>query len=117
MLRAWEIATVPLAARVAVLSACQTGQGDESLGEGLVGLAWAFQGAGCPNVVASLWNVDDASTQELMVAFYRGLRKGEPLETALRQAALETRRKPGYASPYYWAPFELIGTGGAALSK
>ena len=112
VLQGWEIVAASLEARVAVLSACETGGGDERLGEGLVGLAWAFQAAGCPNVIASLWSVNDASTRELMVAFYHALRRGDALETALRDAMLEERGKPGYESPFYWAAFQLIGPGG-----
>jgi CHAT domain-containing protein len=112
VLQGWEIVAASLEARVAVLSACETGGGDERLGEGLVGLAWAFHAAGCPNVIASLWSVNDASTRELMVAFYRALGRGDALETALRDAMLEERGKPGYESPFYWAAFQLIGPGG-----
>jgi CHAT domain-containing protein len=74
---------------MAVLSACETRLGKMSRGDEIVGLERAFLRAGVPTVVASLWKVDDAATQTLMVAFYRNLfeKKLDKLE-ALRQAQL-----------------------------
>jgi CHAT domain-containing protein len=59
------------------------------------GLQRAFHLAGCQNVVASLWTVNDAATAALMALFYRNLweRKLDPLQ-ALRQAQLELYRRP-----------------------
>jgi CHAT domain-containing protein/Tfp pilus assembly protein PilF len=72
-----------------VLSACETGLGDVAGGEGVFGLQRAFHVAGCRNVVASLWQVGDASTPALMTLFYHYLWDKElpPLE-ALRRAQL-----------------------------
>src|SRR5262249_34863822 len=71
--------------RVCVLSACETGLGDQTGGEGVQGLQRALHLAGCPNVVASLWKVNDAATAALMAKFYHELwvNKKTPLE-ALR---------------------------------
>jgi CHAT domain-containing protein/Tfp pilus assembly protein PilF len=81
--------------RLCVLSACQTGLGDLTEGEGMVGLQRAFHVAGCPNVIGSLWTVDDAATAALMTQFYHELRvnKQSPLE-ALRAAQLTIYRHP-----------------------
>jgi CHAT domain-containing protein/Tfp pilus assembly protein PilF len=81
---------------LAVLSACDTGIGDAAGGEGVFGLQRAFHIAGCKNVVASLWKVDDAATAALMVRFYGYLfaeEKAKPIE-ALRRAQLDIYRHP-----------------------
>jgi CHAT domain-containing protein/Tfp pilus assembly protein PilF len=104
-----EIVGLPLAARLAVLSACETGRGQASGGEGLLGLAWAFRAAGCPSIVASQWKVDDRATGKLMVAFYRALKAGQRMDEALRQAMLAVKQEAGYSAPFYWAGFQVIG--------
>jgi CHAT domain-containing protein len=80
---------------LAVLSACETGLGEAASGEGVFGLQRAFHLAGCKDVVASLWKVDDDATAALMALFYRHLwvEKEEPLQ-ALRSAQLELYRRP-----------------------
>jgi CHAT domain-containing protein/Tfp pilus assembly protein PilF len=81
--------------RLCVLSACETGLGDLTEGEGVIGLQRAFHVAGCPNVIGSLWAVDDAATAALMAQFYHELRvnKLTSLE-ALRAAQLTIYRHP-----------------------
>ena len=81
--------------RLCVLSACETGRGKYTEGEGVAGLQRALHLAGCRNVVASLWKVDDAATAALMTQFYHELRVGKrsPLE-ALREAQLTIYRHP-----------------------
>jgi CHAT domain-containing protein len=83
------------ALELAVLSACETGLGAWGGDEGVYGLQRAFHVAGCKDVVASLWKVDDDATQALMALFYRNLweRKLDPAE-ALRQAQLTLYRHP-----------------------
>jgi hypothetical protein len=101
-----EIQQTPLRARLAVLSACQTGLGQVH-DAGIIGLARAFQLAGVPRVVMSLWSVYDDATAELMQAFALNLRAHTPAE-ALRQAMLEVRkRRP---DPAEWASFVIFGT-------
>ena len=77
------------------LSACETGLGEESGPEGIQGFQLAFHLAGCPNVVASLWQVNDAATGLLMARFYHELWvNGSPPAEALRQAQLLIYRRP-----------------------
>lgn len=101
-----EIQDLRLRAEIAVLSACQTGLGGIH-DAGIIGISRAFQIAGVPRVVMSLWNVDDEATSELMQAFIRHLKSDIPSE-ALRQAMVETRED--YPSPSKWASFVLFGT-------
>jgi CHAT domain-containing protein len=84
--------------------------GKEIKGEGLVGLTRAFIYAGAPRVVASLWEVSDLATAELMKAFYRGmLQEHLPPAAALRAAQLQLSQDSRWASPYFWAGFVLQG--------
>lgn len=109
-LRLHEIYNLRLNADLVVLSACQTGLGKEVRGEGLIGLTRGFMYAGAPRVMASLWQVDDAATAELMKRFYRGvLQEKLPPAAALRAAQIEMLTKRHWQSPYYWGAFVLQG--------
>jgi CHAT domain-containing protein len=81
--------------KLLTLSACETGLGAYTGGEGVQGLQRAFHLSGCPNVVASLWMVNDAATAALMAKFYHELwaAKKPPIE-ALREAQLTVYRRP-----------------------
>jgi CHAT domain-containing protein len=110
LLQVYEIFNMRLNADLVVLSACETGLGKEMRGEGIVGLTRAFLYAGTPAVVVSLWKVADSSTAELMVRFHAHLRDdGLSPSEALRRAQLDLVEKTGFAHPYYWAPFVLVG--------
>jgi CHAT domain-containing protein/Tfp pilus assembly protein PilF len=122
LLQAWEIfEQVRIDADLVTLSACETALGKEMGGEGLVGLARAFQYAGARSVVASLWSVSDESTAELMKRFYGYLKAGKAKDDALRMAQIDLIRagtQPNHsdhgatttnAHPFHWAAFELIG--------
>ncbi|MGE0489850.1 MAG: CHAT domain-containing protein [Vulcanimicrobiota bacterium] len=107
VLEAREVAGMRLNAELAVLSACDTGLGRVSGGEGMVGLTYSFQAAGVANVIASLWPVPDAETRQLMTDFHAALRQGANPAVALRQAQLAQLAKG--TSPYSWGAFELVG--------
>jgi CHAT domain-containing protein len=109
-LRLNEIYNLKLNADLVVLSACQTGLGKEVRGEGLVGLTRGFMYAGTPRVAASLWQVNDAATAELMKRFYRGMLKDSLRPAAaLRAAQLEMMSRPAWKSPYFWGAFVMQG--------
>jgi CHAT domain-containing protein/tetratricopeptide (TPR) repeat protein len=106
-----DIYTMPLAARLVVLSACDTALGRDTPGEGLVGLARGFLHAGANGVIASLWAVDDRASATLMGQFYeRLLSAGRPPAAALREAQQAMRTDAQRRHPYFWAPWVLIGT-------
>lgn len=109
-LRAHDIYNLKLRADLVVLSACQTALGKEIKGEGLVGLTRGFMYAGAARVVASLWDVKDEATAELMKRFYRGmLREGLRPAAALRAAQVSMWKEKRWEAPYYWAGFVLQG--------
>ena len=58
-------------------------------------------------MVLSLWDVNDRSTAEFMVAFYQHLQTGSAKAEALRAAMTELRAN--YPHPYHWAAFALVG--------
>ncbi len=106
-LYARDIVKHPLQADLVTISACY-GAGERAYsGEGLVGLAWAFLRAGAHNVIAGLWEVTDASTEQLMDRFYAELDKGATPDAALRIAKLSLLHDSAYHDPFYWAPFQL----------
>jgi CHAT domain-containing protein len=110
LLKAEEIAQSRLQADLVVLSACRSGLGKMVRGEGIIGLTRAFMFAGSPSVVASLWNVSDASTTILMQRFYANLLQKNLSKTeALQQAQISMISEGQYAHPFFWAPFILIG--------
>ena len=106
-----ELFNLKLNADLAVLSACQTGLGKFSKGEGVIGLSRALVYAGARNIMVSYWSVADESTAELMTDFYkRLLQQPVPnLKEALQYSKLAMIKRGKYAAPYYWAPFVLIG--------
>ncbi len=106
LLTATEIFDMELNAELAVLSACNTGQGSIT-GDGVIGLSRSFIAAGVPSLIVSLWSVPDNSTAELMIDFYVQLEQTQDKAKALREAMLRT--KLVYPDPRNWAAFILIG--------
>lgn len=90
-----------------VLSACETAVGDDQASMGLAGAAVQ---AGARSALASLWEVNDLGTVELMTGFYSGYRAGLSKSEALREAQLKLIRSGGdLAQPNIWAAFTLLG--------
>lgn len=111
-LHTYEVFNLKLNADLVTLSACETGLGKLSRGEGLIGLTRGFIYAGTPSVLVSLWSVDE-STAALMKIFYQNLKDGMSKAEALRRAKLKLihTRENGFsfAHPFLWAPFVLVG--------
>ena len=98
------------APELVVLSACYTALGQKQDGEGLIGVTRGFMYAGASGVVASLWQVDDRATAELMKYFYANmLQHGMGPAAALRDAQNKIRSQAKWSSPYYWAGFTFQG--------
>lgn len=127
-IESWSLVGIDLV----VLSGCETGVGIGAsvlvpepgikLGSGseILGLGYQFQESGARATIASLWLVNDGSTQVLMSEFYSLLKKGNISKVeALRQAqvALISGKAVAPAGiknlnhPHYWGPFFLIGNG------
>jgi CHAT domain-containing protein len=110
-LYAGEIYNLELNAKLVTLSACQTGLGKISKGEGVIGLSRALAYAGSENIMVSFWSVADESTSHLMQQFYIQVLNGQQRDfaAALRQAKLNLMENAKYGSPHFWSPFVLIG--------
>jgi len=106
-----EIYNLKINADLVTLSACQTGLGKVTKGEGIMGLSRALLYAGADNLVVSLWAVSDASTSELMIDFYEEIARNPNIAytDALQKAKQKMIGSKDYAAPYFWAPFILIG--------
>ncbi len=110
-LRLHEIFNLKLPADLIVLSACQTGLGKDIKGEGLVGLTRGFMYAGALRVTATLWEVPDSATAELMKIFYQGMLGEKHLRpaAALREAQIQMWKTKNRSAPYYWSAFTIQG--------
>jgi CHAT domain-containing protein len=103
-----SLGRLPASPRLAVLSACETASGELVGGEGVLGLVRALTLHGTPQIVASLWTVDDELSATMMGLFHRSLAAGSPPAEAL----LEARRAmlaDGFVHPFYWSGFVLYG--------
>lgn len=109
-----EILGLRLDASLVTLSACETALGTDLLGavpagDDFVGLTRAFLHAGSGAVLASLWEVDDRSTLELMRAFYARLATSGPSEALASAQRSMLSGRTALARPYDWAAFVLVG--------
>lgn len=95
--------------KLVVLSACETGVGKVTNGDGVYGLRRALVIAGAESLVMSLWQVDDEATKELMVGYYGRLGANKPRSSALRETQLEIAARKNYGHPFYWASFVPAG--------
>jgi CHAT domain-containing protein len=107
-----ELYGMRLNAHLAVLSACNTGIGEEETGDGIVSLNRAFTFAGVPSVVSSLWSAPDNATKDVMLSFYQNLGIGMSKPEALRNAKLDyinAQKMERFRHPYFWAGFVVHG--------
>ncbi|MEO0525919.1 MAG: CHAT domain-containing tetratricopeptide repeat protein [Bacteroidota bacterium] len=106
-----ELFTLKLPAELAILSACNTGVGKLTSGEGVMSLGNAFQYAGTKSLLLSRWEVSDEIAPELMKLFYQNLKDGLNKSKALQQAKLTylDNADGSRANPFYWGSFYLVG--------
>ena len=114
VLTAYQTAQLDLqGTELVVLSACETGLGEQKNGEGVFGLRRGLQEAGAEAVLMSMWSVPDKETQELMALFYQkwlgGLYKHEALRQAQMKERETVRQRYGKDLPFYWGAFVLVG--------
>ena len=138
ILTALEVSGLDLrGTRLVTLSACETGVGSVSTGEGVWGLRRALTVAGAQTQLLSLWRIDDESTRRLMLSFYTRLQAGSSRADALRGAQLELLDGVVSASkgsrglkavgparspidprhPFFWAGFVLSGDDGKMAAE
>jgi CHAT domain-containing protein len=110
LLTALEVAGLDLwGTKLVVLSACNTGLGEIKNGEGVQGLRRALVLAGSESQIISLWAVVDERVKDIMIPYYRALRRGEGRGDALRQVQLRMLRSRNRRHPFYWAAFIQSG--------
>lgn len=114
-----ELFGIRLSADLAVLSACNSGNGKLNKGEGIMSLSTGFQYAGVPSVIMTHWDVNDKFSADLMASFYTYLAKGLEKNKGLHRAKMDviTKGNSMYSHPYYWAGFTLIGNESAIVSS
>ncbi|WP_299889466.1 CHAT domain-containing protein [uncultured Lacinutrix sp.] len=103
-----------------VLSACKTSRGELKKGEGVMSLARGFVNSGAQSVLASLWDIDQKSNNEIIYQFYKNLNEGQLKSEALNNAKLGYINKYKYTSevsPYYWSAITLTGNDKAIFKK
>ncbi|MDB5277722.1 MAG: hypothetical protein JWR61_2677 [Ferruginibacter sp.] len=109
------------AAKLVILSACETGNGLMVSGEGVISLSRAFSYAGCKSVITSLWKADDIATAFIIKRLHYYLQKGLKKDEALQKAKIDYLNSSDidarFKSPAYWAHLVLIGDQQALVSK
>lgn len=111
-LNTYEIYDLKLNSKMVVLSACETGSGKLSKGEGIMSMARGFLFAGVPSLLITHWKVNDAPAANIMEGFYNHLKNGK--RKALQQAKLEYLKNSDqiFSHPYYWSAYVIIGDDG-----
>ncbi|MEM6343838.1 MAG: CHAT domain-containing tetratricopeptide repeat protein [Bacteroidota bacterium] len=108
-----ELYAMDIPAEMVVLSACETGIGRFSRGEGLLSLARGFSYAGTRSLLATLWRIPDGEVnKDLLPNFYLALKEGQTKSEAMRSAQLgqvNDAFTDQLAHPFFWAAFTPIG--------
>jgi CHAT domain-containing protein len=106
----YELLDLRVRPRLVVFSACETARHERLPGDEILGLVRPFLGLGAASVLATLWEVPDVSTAELMTRFYQEyIASRHDPAACLRAAQLALLRSDRYAHPHHWAPYTVIG--------
>jgi CHAT domain-containing protein len=109
ILYANEMYNLKIDADLLVLSACETGAGAMMKGEGVMSMTRGFIYSGARNILNTTWQINDATTQKLMVDFYRGLLENKTYSQALRNAKINLINSGSASFPHSWAGYILTG--------
>jgi CHAT domain-containing protein len=110
-LYAFDIYNIDLRAKLAVLTACETGRNTLDPGEGMVSLAHAFNYAGSESLLLGLWRIDEKASSIIVEHFYQNLAKGLDKGEALQKAKIFylSQAKGRELSPDFWAGLIIMG--------
>ena len=105
-----EIFNLNIQSDLVILTSCQSGTGQEFKGEGILSLGRSFMFCGTPNVMQSLWKIQEKSSSEFLITFFNLYLNNKNLTyaQALEKTKLELLKHPVYKHPYYWSPIVLI---------
>jgi len=106
-----DLYTLDLSARLAILSACESGRGELNKGEGVFSIARGFAIVGVPSIVMSLWQVSDELSNQVIKGFYDGMLEGHSVATAMRYAKLNYLQESDNLTshPFFWSTFVVLG--------
>ncbi len=106
-----EISELQNKAAIVVLDACKGASGKQEIGEGIMSLARGFFRGGAKSVLTNQWNANEKATNEILINFYKELKKGNTKSKALYNAKKKylATHQLSEVSPYYWASLILIG--------
>ena len=106
-----EVYTLNNNAELIVLDACKSADGSLETGEGIMSLARGFFYNDTKSVIASQWNSNEKSNNEILFGFYKFFQQGKNKAQALRDAKLDyiNTHQLSERSPYYWASLTLTG--------
>ena len=102
-----ELSLINSNLNLAVLSACETGIGDQKKGEAMLSLTRSLAQGGTPNIINSLWAVNDQTSANIMTSFHQKLSEGNAINSSLREAKLNYLKTHSgdELHPYYWGGF------------
>jgi CHAT domain-containing protein len=110
-LKTYEVYSIPLQAKMVVLSSCNSGSGVLYSGEGILSLARGFMYSGSKSIVMAMWEIEDRSGTEIVKGFYDNLKKGYTKSSALRKARIHYLKQSDQlrSHPYFWSALVVYG--------